>query len=161
MPANEYEFFTEWRVAAPANLLYDILREGQQYPRWWPDVYLAAQPEPSGRADGIGDRVVLLTKGWLPYRLRWTAELVRLERPHLIELTGTGDFVGRGIWRLEAQGDVTRITFDWRLRAEKPLLRWLSPLCKPLFEWNHRWAMSTGLNRLRAEAARRAPHAPK
>jgi hypothetical protein len=155
MPANDYVFLTEWRVRAPQALLYDILREGKDYPQWWPDVYLDAKFEPSGRADRVGDRVVLLTKGWLPYRLRWTATSERYDPPREIEISATGDFVGRGVWHLEQQGDETYITFDWRLRADKPLLRWLSPLFKPLFRWNHRWAMKTGLVRLREEVARR------
>jgi hypothetical protein len=156
MPANEYQFMTAWRVAAPVELIYEILKEGKDYPRWWPEVYLDAQYAPSGRADQIGDRVDLLTKGYLPYRLRWTAEVVRLERPHLIEIGASGDFVGGGIWRIDPDGDGSRIRFDWRIRADKPLLRLFSPLLKPLFKWNHHWAMSTGLPRLQREAARRA-----
>ena len=47
------------------------------------------------------------------------------------------------------------VTYDWRLRAEKPLLRSLSFLLKPLFEANHRWAMAQGEESLRLELARR------
>lgn len=156
MPANEYQFLTEWRVAATCELLYEILKEGKDYPRWWPEVYLDAQSHPSGRADHVGDRVDFFTRGWLPYRLHWTAEVVRHERPHLIEIKATGDFVGRGVWQLTPDGTTTRVTFDWRLRADKPLLRWLSPVCKPIFKWNHHWAMARGFESLRHEAARRA-----
>lgn len=155
MPANKYEFLTEWRVTAPIDLVYDILREGKDYPRWWPDVYLDARLEPSGRPDHVGDRVILYTKGWLPYRLRWTAISERFDPPHEIEISALGDFVGRGIWHLEQQGAETFITFDWRLRADKPLLSLLSPILKPLFKWNHRWAMNKGQIRLREEVARR------
>jgi uncharacterized protein YndB with AHSA1/START domain len=155
MPANHYEFLTEWRVRAPIQLVYDILREGKEYPRWWPDVYLGAQSEPSGRADHVGDRVHLLTKGWLPYRLRWTATSERFDPPREIEISASGDFDGRGVWRLDEQGDETHVTFDWRLRADKPLLRLLSPVFKPLFKWNHRWAMNKGRVRLGEEVARR------
>lgn len=159
MPANDYHFVTTWHVEAPRELLYEILREGQGYPRWWPEVYLNARLLPSDRADHIGDRVELLTKGRLPYRLRWTARTERLSPPETIEISASGDFVGRGRWRLEPDGTATTITFDWRIRADKPLLRWLSPILKPLFQWNHHWAMSTGLPRLREEVARRlGPH---
>ena len=160
MPANDYQFFTEWRVDAPRESLYEILKEGKDYPRWWPAVYLGADFQPSGRADHIGDRVVFLTKGWLPYRLQWTAEVVRHERPHTIEITATGDFVGRGIWHLEPDGSGTLVTFDWRLRADKPLLRWLSPLFKPLFRWNHGWAMAQGYESLCREASQRLEQKP-
>ncbi len=47
------------------------------------------------------------------------------------------------------------ITYDWRLSAEKPLLRNLSFLLKPVFEANHRWAMAQGEESLKLELARR------
>jgi hypothetical protein len=59
-------------------------------------------------------------------------------------IEATGDFLGRGIWTFEQEGDWVNATFDWRLRAEKPLLRYLSFLLKPLFCANHRWAMARG-----------------
>lgn len=155
MPANEYAFLTKWRVTAPVELIYDILKEGNDYKRWWPDVYLDSEYIASGDPHGIGDQVVLLTKGWLPYRLRWTATAEQRERPHTIAITATGDFNGRGVWNLQQIGTECDIKFDWRLRADKPLLRWLSPLFKPIFKWNHRWAMERGYERLQQEIARR------
>ncbi|MFN0084495.1 MAG: SRPBCC family protein [Blastocatellia bacterium] len=155
MPANQYSFLTEWRIGAPRELVYEILKEGKDYPRWWPEVYLGAEYSPSNREDHLGDRVSFFTRGWLPYRLRWTAEVVRLQRPQMIEIKATGDFDGQGVWRIETEGEATRVTFDWRLRAEKPLLRWLSPLFKPLFKWNHAWAMARGYESLCREVSRR------
>ncbi|MEP7271915.1 MAG: SRPBCC family protein [Acidobacteriota bacterium] len=155
MAAHEYQFFTEWRVSAEPDLIFEILREGKDYPRWWPDVYLDSNFTPSGRSDHLGDRVELLTKGWLPYRLRWTAEVAHLVPSETIEITASGDFTGRGIWNLSRSATETVVTFDWRIRADKPFLRWFSPVFKPLFSWNHRWAMATGLPRLRAEVVRR------
>jgi len=32
----------------------------------------------------------------------------------------------------------TDITYDWRIRADKPLLRYLSFVFKPIFSANHR-----------------------
>lgn len=154
MPANEYAFLTEWNVTAPIELVYDILKDGKEYVRWWPDVYLAAEYIPSGAANGIGDQVKLLTKGWLPYKLRWTATAERYEQPHTIAITASGDFEGRGVWSLQQRRKECHITFDWRLRADKPLLRWLSPVFKPIFKWNHRWAMEKGYMRLQEEIAR-------
>lgn len=155
MATNEYQFFTEWRVEGDLAVLFEILRDGKDYPRWWPDVYLDARSTPSGRSDHIGDRVDLLTKGWLPYKLRWTAEVARLAPFESIEISASGDFVGRGVWHLRPEGRDVLVTFDWRIRADKPFLRWFSPVFKPIFSWNHRWAMSTGLSRLKNEIERR------
>jgi len=155
MPANEYSFLTEWRVTAPQELVYEILKEGKDYPQWWPEVYLSADFEPSGRSDHVGDRVRFYTKGRLPYTLRWTAEVVRHQPSQTIEIKALGDFVGRGVWLLERDGDETHIVFDWRLRADKPLLRFLSPIFKPIFKWNHHWAMERGYESLCREIERR------
>lgn len=56
MPANYYEFRTLRQVGAPREVLYEILRQGRDYPRWWPEVYLDARYTRSGRADHVGDR---------------------------------------------------------------------------------------------------------
>ncbi|MDA0256552.1 MAG: hypothetical protein O3C25_02265 [Chloroflexi bacterium] len=48
------------------------------------------------------------------------------------------------------------LSYDWRVRAEKLLLRRLSWLLRPLFAWNHRWAMAQGERSLRRELERRA-----
>ena len=47
------------------------------------------------------------------------------------------------------------ITYDWRVSASKPLLRWLTWLLRPVFAANHRWAMARGEESLRLELRRR------
>jgi hypothetical protein len=92
----------------------------------------------------IGDKVRLLTRGKLPYKIRWQSEIVQANPAHGFIIRATGDFDGRGIWSLNQQGSEVVLTFDWRLRTQKPLLRNLSWLFKPPFRWNHRWAMARG-----------------
>ena len=74
--------------------------------------------------------------------------------PGRIYNRGYRRFSGRGIWTFEQDGDWVNAAFDWRLRAEKPLLRYLSFLLKPLFRANHRWAMARGREGLQKELAR-------
>ena len=81
--------------------------------------------------------------------------IVERRRPHGFSIEAAGDFVGRGIWSFHEHSDSLDIEFDWRLRAEKPLLKHLSFLLKPLFRWNHRWAMVRGEHGLRRELIRR------
>jgi hypothetical protein len=99
--------------------------------------------------------VAVITKGWLPYTLRWEFEVVDSRYPHGFTIVAQGDFDGRGIWTFEQDGGTVNIQYDWRLRAEKPLIRRLSLLFKPLFEANHRWAMAQGETSLKLELARR------
>ena len=47
------------------------------------------------------------------------------------------------------------MVYDWRIHAEKPLLRTFSFMLKPIFSANHHWAMRMGEQSLKLELARR------
>ncbi len=76
-------------------------------------------------------------------------------KPYGWTLEAWGDFEGRGIWTFEEDGPFVDVTYDWKIRADKPLLRYLSFLLKPIFSANHHWVMARGEERLRQELARR------
>ena len=70
-------------------------------------------------------------------------------------LVASGDFDGRGIWTFKQDGPWVEITYDWKISAEKPLLRYFSFIMKPIFSANHYWAMAKGEESLKLELARR------
>lgn len=153
MPANDYHFLTRWRVPAAAiDEVYAVLTDPEALPQWWPSVYLAV--DPAGTLDGK-PAYALHTKGWLPYTLRWTLTADEAEAPAHLKIGAHGDFEGRGIWTLTQDGPGVLVEFDWKLTAQKPLLKLLSPLLKPAFSANHRWAMARGEASLRCEVQRR------
>jgi len=153
--SNQYEFVTRWRVEGTCGEVADILGDPLELPRWWPSVYLQVEELRPADANGLGRRVRLHTKGRLPYTLTWEFEIVESRYPHGSTLVASGDFDGRGVWTFEQDGAFVDATYDWRLSAEKPLLRNLSFLLKPIFEANHRWAMAQGEQSLKLELARR------
>ena len=153
--SDDYHFITRWRVEGMCGEVADILRDAAALPRWWPSVYLAAEELTPPGSDDVGRRMRLVTKGWLPYTLRWEFVVVESRYPHGFTLDATGDFVGRGVWTITQDGPIADVVYDWRIRAEKPLLRQLSFLLRPLFEANHRWAMAQGETSLKLELARR------
>jgi hypothetical protein len=153
--AHEYNFITRWRVRAAVLEVFDILFHALDYPRWWPEVYLAVEEVAPPGPDGLGAAARVTTRGWLPYILHWTARVIESHPPQGFTIQATGDFVGCGRWSFEQVGDEVAIAFCWRIAAEKPLLRRLSWLLKPLFSWNHRWAMARGEEALRREVLRR------
>ena len=142
--SNQYQFFSRWRVEGTCGEVADVLGDATSLPRWWPSVYLSVEELQPPDARGLGRRARLHTKGFLPYTLIWELEVTETRYPFGFTLVVTGDFDGRGVWTFEQDGPVVNVTYDWRLRAEKPLLRNLSFLLKPLFEANHRWAMVSG-----------------
>jgi hypothetical protein len=154
-PSNQYHFISRWRVEGTCGEVADVLGDPVALSRWWPSVYLDVWEVRPSDADGLGRLVKLHTKGWLPYTLRWEFEVVESRYPYGFALIATGDFDGRGVWTFEQDGPFVNITYDWRLQAEKPLLRYLSGVMRPLFEANHRWAMARGEESLRLELMRR------
>lgn len=155
MSANEYHFVTHWRVHSTRETVYDLLADAPDLARWWHTVYLAVEEVTPGDRNGVGKVVRLHTKGWLPYRLRWQFWVTDAAFPTGYTLEAWGDFVGRGVWTFVQKGEEVRLTYDWRIRADKPLLRYLSFLLKPIFAANHRWAMAQGEVSLQRELARR------
>jgi hypothetical protein len=161
MPTNEYHFITRWRVEGTLEEVSDIIEDVEALPRWWPSVYLEVEVIEPGDPQGVGKLVGLCTKGWLPYTLRWQFRVTQSRYPHGSTLEALGDFLGRGIWTFEPDGPFVNITFDWKIRAAKPILRQLSFLFKPVFAANHRWAMSRGEESLKLELARRRTRTPE
>jgi hypothetical protein len=155
MASNDYHFITTWRVKATLQEINDIIGNAPDLPRWWPSVYIDVQEIELGDERGVGKVIDLYTKGFLPYTLRWQFRVTESRYPYGFTLDAWGDFVGRGIWTFEPAGDEVIITYDWNIRADKPLLRNLSFLMKPFFSANHRWAMQQGLESLKIELARR------
>ncbi|MBX3110969.1 MAG: SRPBCC family protein [Fimbriimonadaceae bacterium] len=156
MAAPRYHFVTHWRVTANCEEVYDLLGDPLDLPRWWPDVYLSVHETKPGGPGGVGREIGLLTKGYLPYRLRWSFRVTESDRPHGFALEAWGDFIGTGRWTFVQSGPEVDITYVWDIVADKPLLRSLSFLLRPLFSWNHRWAMAKGEESLRRELERRA-----
>ena len=152
---NQYQFLTDWRIEGTCGEIADVLGDPLALARWWPSVYLDVQELRPPDAHGVGRRVRLHTKGWLPYTLTWEFEVVESRYPYGFTIVASGDFEGVGVWTFEQSGPYVDVAYDWRIRAEKPLLRNLSFLLKPIFEANHRWAMARGEESLVLELARR------
>jgi hypothetical protein len=148
---STYHFVTRWRVEGTPEEVYRILDEPTDLVSWWPAVYLRVEETQTPQ----GKVYRLHTKGWLPYTLDW--EFRRTEKVPFsrMALEAWGDFTGAGVWTFTADGPFVEAVYDWRIRANKPLLRYLSFLLRPLFAANHRWAMAKGEESLKLELLRR------
>jgi hypothetical protein len=160
MATYDYHFITHWRVRGTPQEICDVLADAEGLVRWWPSVYLDVHVLEPGDERGVGKVVDLYTKGWLPYTLRWRFRVTKSYPPKGFELAAEGDFVGRGIWTLAPDDDYCHVLYDWKIRADKPLLRSMSFLMKPIFAANHHWAMRRGEESLKLELARRHAASP-
>jgi hypothetical protein len=160
MATNDYHFVSHWTVPGTVDEVSDVLGDAAGLARWWSKVYLDVRVREPGDEHGVGKVVDVRTKGRLPYTISWSFRVTESHAPHGFSIRATGDFDGTGRWDFVQQGESVAVTYDWRLRAQKPLLRRLSFLLKPVFAANHRWAMARGEEGLRRELARRRAARP-
>jgi uncharacterized protein YndB with AHSA1/START domain len=146
---TEYTFVDEWHVAAPAEDVFDVLADGTTYPEWWKPVYIGVKTE--------GEYTLQHFKGRLPYHLHTRTRTVASDRPHRLEGETDGDLRGTGVWTLTPTDDGgTDVRFDWRVHADRRLLKLLTPILRPALRWNHRWAIARAIEGLEPYARERA-----
>jgi hypothetical protein len=147
--AARYHFVTNWSVEGRADEVHAILMDMNDYVRWWSATYKEVT-----RLPGEVPTFTSITTGWLPYKLNLKYEIVDVQRPLSWGVVVSGDLVGRGQWTLQERDGNVLLLFDWSVEANKPILRFGAPFCRPFFASNHRWAMSMGERGLRRAIAR-------
>jgi hypothetical protein len=155
MPTNDYHFVDRWRVEGDLKEVADILEDALSLPRWWGSVYFGVEEIEPGGEHGIGKLVRLRAGGWLPYTLRIDFRTIASNYPHGFSMDASGDLEGRGIWTFAPHEEFVDVTYDWTIRANKPIVQKLSFLVKPIFRSNHNWTMKRGEESLKLELLRR------
>jgi len=155
MSDNAYHFVDRWRVKGDVTEVADILEDALALPRWWGSVYFDVKEVEPGVKHGIGKLISLHAGGWLPYTLRINFRTVESNYPNGFAMDATADLEGRGIWTFEQDGDFVNVTYDWTIKANKPIIEKLSFLLKPIFRSNHNWTMRRGEEGLQLELLRR------
>jgi uncharacterized protein YndB with AHSA1/START domain len=152
-PMRPYRFVDEWDVDAAPDAVFAAVADAGTYPQWWRPVYLevdAAGPV----ALGMPSRHHF--KGRLPYHLRTHSVIVEIDPPRRVAADVDGDLRGRGTWTLTPVANGTHVRFDWQVHADRKLLRVLTPLLRPIFRWNHNWAIARAMEGLSPYARRTA-----
>jgi hypothetical protein len=156
---SHYEFVTRWTIPAPLELVWRELMAPEQWPEWWRGVESVDLIRPAVDPLGTGAIRRYVWRSRLPYRLMFTMETTRIEPYSRIEGQATGELEGTGCWNLSHADGVTHVRYDWRVEANKWWMRWLAPLARRAFEWNHDVVMDWGRQGLlrRLNAVDRSP----
>lgn len=155
MNVNEYRVVTTWRLHAEPWEVSEILEEPVGWPTWWPAAFLEVVESDRPLGTSIGRRVDVHTKGWLPHTFRLEATLTQHDDRRHCVLRVAGDFEGQCECWLRGIDDQVEVTFDWQPRVQKPFIKTLSWVAKPLFVANHKWVMRSGRAGLDLEIRRR------
>lgn len=138
-----YDFVTVWRVKAPIESVWNEIYHSGDWPTWWKGVESVVEVR-KGDERGVGSIHRYTWKSKLPYRLSFEMQTVRVEPPRLLEGIAVGELQGRGLWQLSTEGSETIVRYDWNVVTTKRWMNLLSPIARPLFEWNHNVVMNWG-----------------
>src|SRR6266436_1540034 len=155
MSAKDYHFIDRWRVEGSVKEVADIIEDALSLSAWWPSVYFEVRELEPGGDGGVGKLISLRAGGWLPYTLRMNFRTTESRYPHGFTMEATGDLEGKGIWAFQQDGPFVYVTYDWTIRANKPIIDKLSFLLKPIFRSNPNWTMNRGEESLKLELLRR------
>jgi len=162
MPTADYHFIDRWRVEADCKEVADIIEDALGLPGWWGSVYFEVKElEPGEGNHGTGKLIHVRAGGWLPYTLKINFRTVESRYPSGFTMDATGDLEGKGIWTFEPDGPFVNVTYDWTIRANKPVIEKFSFFLKPIFRSNHNWTMRRGEESLKLELLRRRAKSPE
>jgi hypothetical protein len=139
----EYQFLTTWLLEAERERVWDAIYESERWPEWWRGV-LESEKLKEGDAQGVGQEGRYVWKSKLPYRLEFVIKTTHVERPRLLQGDASGELAGIGRWRLFAEGPITAVVYEWKVRTTKPWMNLLTPIARPIFAVNHHYVMRNG-----------------
>ncbi len=150
--ANYYEFLDRFEAPCDLETAWEYISKPENYPAWWGKIYKEASK--TMNADGT-ETMKVVVAGFLPYTLTIYNKTTLLKKPFVLHFDAWGDLQGKGVWKLEAlENGNTFVTFDWRVAADKAVIRWFSFLLKPLFRANHHFCIVEAEKGLRADLQR-------
>jgi hypothetical protein len=121
---------------------YSVIRDLATYPLWWPEVKRVDRIDP--------DCAEVTVTALLPYSLTFVMEREAddIDTGRLVARM-TGDLEGTTSWKVSRDGEGCSMLFEEEVEANKPLLRLLAPLARPVFVLNHAVMMRRGQAGLR------------
>lgn len=156
MASNVFRFDENWDIPeATPQEVWDVLSDAELLPLWWGDVYKEVVPLDSKGKGVVGSRARARARGALPYELNFNIEAVEMDPGKLVAVKTIGDF--DGLWRAELSpsGSGTHVKLTWQVTVLRPILKFLAPLLRPAFAWNHRWTTPRGEAGLRRYLAQK------
>lgn len=139
-----FEIKSEWVLFASKEEVFAIVGDPALLPLWWGAVFMRVEFLTDVRTTSEGCLVRLYTKGLLPHTFEFIARISSADGDRFMVVETMGDFKGRGDIEIIDQGEIQTLTFRWRVLVSQPYIRPFLKVLKPVFVFNHRWAMRQG-----------------
>ncbi|WP_424192280.1 SRPBCC family protein [Ampullimonas aquatilis] len=150
---GQFDLVSDWQIDAPITAVWAALQNPLDWPQWWPYVKLVQCLNPGLTKPGrptTGQVYLVIWSSRLRYQLLMVVTVQEVVVPQKIVVSATGDVSGCGEWTLRATANGTAVNYRWQVVVDKTWMRWLLPVARRLFAWNHRAVMDAGQQGLQA-----------
>jgi carbon monoxide dehydrogenase subunit G len=130
-----YRLTTTWLLGAEREAVFDVVRDFERWPEWWPGVEQVALE---------GDEMEQQWRSRLPYAVRFRAVVDAIEPPERIEGRVEGALRGTGRCRLDEAPEGTTVEFELEVETTEAWMNLVAPFARPVFVWNHSYLMRRG-----------------
>jgi hypothetical protein len=124
-------------------------------PQWWKGVYLEATKLTPDKTQEVGARLRARVRGFLPFVLNFEIEAIALEPPRRVVIRTSGDLDGAWSATLTQKKMGVLVDLLFEVEIDRPGMRFLAPLLRPLFALNHYWTTPRGERGLKEFVAMR------
>lgn len=138
-----YSFLTIWKFDAPLEKVYQVICDADKYHLWWRG-QSPVETIRKGSGLGVGAVKRFRTRSILPYSLVYDGTVLDVQPLKRIEGKTVGDLKGHGIWVFDYDGSTTIASYHWNVETDVHWMNALTPVLKPVFEWNHDVVMRWG-----------------
>ena len=128
---------------APRERAWEVIEDAVRWPEWWRGV-VGVDELDAGGPGREGARFAVKWRSRLPYPLEFEFTVDRVDPPCCMEGSAVGELEGHGVWRLYEDLGVTAVVYDWQVSTTKRWMNLLSPIARPVFEYNHDVVMRWG-----------------
>ena len=142
-----FHLTTIWKIQASIESCWFSIIDVETWPSWWKYVDKVIEIK-RGDASGINTTHQYDWSTCLPYHLVFNLRVTKLVPYKLIAFEAQGDLTGNGYCKFTHKNNQTNIKFVWNVRASKPWMSFIASIAGPVFEWNHRLVMRSGLQSL-------------
>ena len=152
----DFDMTTKWKLRAEPEELTAIVLDPVLIDVWCSNVFLNSDLIERGAPDGLGMKMRLHAKGWLPFTFYFLAEITELVRHQSMTITLSGDFDGVGESSVKPIGNGLCVTeLRWKVNVNQPHIKPFVKLLKPIGRLNHDWAVRRVCMQLQKEVDRR------
>jgi uncharacterized protein YndB with AHSA1/START domain len=147
-----FRFDRAWVFEVPPAELWEALSRTECYPQWWTGLHGF---ESDGLAEGARTRCTVSPP--LPYSLRFTVTVDRVEPARRVDASVTGDLAGDAFLAIAPHPDGSQARMAWTVEVQSRILRAAAAVGRPVMQWGHEWVVNTGIDQFRRTALQEDP----